>query len=559
MDVDAGTEGSVEPGAGDPNPDRGASVAAAPVGNETDEPTTAPTAGRAWFPTVTRGDEVTTTCARRRAVGSKLIPFVPLPPQDEAEARDDADHEDAAGDEDSEKPGSLPSYVEDHPDRPGEKVYIASLMKELMELGGRQLLKTIERTGARGGRVGSAPKHNLPICRGGDGSTSASASGSSSGASAAVSDGSAMSDDHAETDDAEEAVPALHLDDTVGALFTVRGSPTFVVCEVSGMVSAAGHAVPPSHGLPISELGDIRAVITLRPLFSTVRSHEGGIDLHFTGESKVSELQVPAPFIQPITLPASPTGLTMQASVLSDAATHIWLRVTADADVFEHIKAASSDVPHKDTSGEAMFVIAGDDIRKFVSASARSSGRVCGISGCDSKLNCPYSQLVSHAAYHAIFTTDAMPLKEMCPLCYGPASECPVYIVKTSSLQPRVICKATLPSANEARAETGVPMQMARMIASTSEWPSTNQPIVCPECNPTLADPLHKADGAPATKKWLPKQRIAVWKYNMRAHWLRMHPHTPMPAGLADAIALAPGERDLLRKGRGFPVVVRKK
>ena len=55
-------------------------------------------------------------------------------------------------------------------------------------------------------------------------------------------------------------LPALHLDDTVGALFTVRGSPTFVVCEVSGMVSAAGHAVPPSHGLPISELGDVRAV-----------------------------------------------------------------------------------------------------------------------------------------------------------------------------------------------------------------------------------------------------------------------------------------------------------
>ena len=67
-----------------------------------------------------------------------------------------------------QKPGALPSSIEfpaDHPERPGEKVYIASLMKELMELGGRQLLKTIERTGARGGRVGSAPQHNLPLSR----------------------------------------------------------------------------------------------------------------------------------------------------------------------------------------------------------------------------------------------------------------------------------------------------------------------------------------------------------------------------------------------------------
>ena len=465
--------------------------------------------------------------------------------QDESEARGDADYEDAAGDDDAQKPGALPSFIEfpaDHPERPGEKVYIASLMKELMELGGRQLLKTIERTGARGGRVGSAPQNNLPVRRDGDGD----------GTSAAASDGSATSDDRADEAEADDAAE-LHLDDTVGALFTVRGSPTFVVCEVSGMISAAGHAVLPNHGLPISELEDVRASISLRPLFSTVHGAALSTTLHFAGESKVAELQVPAPFIQPITLTASPAGLSMEASVLSDAATHIWLRVTADADVFEHIKAAPADASHKDAVGDPMFVLAGDDIRRGVSAAARS-GRVCGINGCDSKLSCPPSQLISHAAYHALFTADAMPFTEMCPLCYGPASQCPVYLVKTSSLQPRVICKATLPSANEAKAETGVPMMMARMIASTNEWPSTNQPIVCPECEPTIADPRHKADGAPANKKSLPKQRVAVWMYNMRAHWRRMHEHTPMPTGLSDALALGPGEHDLLRKARGFSV-----
>ena len=71
----------------------------------------------------------------------------------------------------------------------------------------------------------------------------------------------------------------------------------------------------------------------------------------------------------------------MQASVLSDAATHIWLRVTADADVFEHIKKASSDVSHKDTSDEAVFVLAGDDIRRGSVQQPAAAGECAALAG----------------------------------------------------------------------------------------------------------------------------------------------------------------------------------
>ena len=59
-----------------------------------------------------------------------------------------------------------------------------------------------------------------------------------------------------------------------------------------------------SHGLPSSELEDIRATVMLRPLRSDF--NEGSpATLSFTGDSEVAEKRVQAPFIQPIQLVAS--------------------------------------------------------------------------------------------------------------------------------------------------------------------------------------------------------------------------------------------------------------
>ena len=69
----------------------------------------------------------------------------------------------------------------------------------------------------------------------------------------------------------------------------IRDSPTFLVCEVAQLVSASGHNVP---GLPISELEDLRASVSLRPLQSDFVDGPPS-KLTFTGDSVVPELQVP--------------------------------------------------------------------------------------------------------------------------------------------------------------------------------------------------------------------------------------------------------------------------
>ena len=100
--------------------------------------------------------------------------------------------------------------------------------------------------------------------------------------------------------------------------------------------------------------------------------------------------------------------------------------------------------------------------------------------------------------------------------------------------------------------------QMGRVSKSSLESSSSNHPIVCPECHPQLAIETHKADGAPKTQAKKPKNRPAVWKYNMLIHWAREHKNTPMPRGLEAALLLEEGERSLLQRNRGFAVKERK-
>ena len=137
---------------------------------------------------------------------------------------------------------------------------------------------------------------------------------------------------------------------------------------------------------------------------------------------------------------------------------------------------------------------------------------------------------------------------DKCPLCFGPASACAPFLVKNMTLQPRIACKAYAPEASQANLERAVKFSGKSLASSSKTSPSTNRPIVCPACHPELAEDAHKPENSGAPKKRKGMVRPAVWSYNMRAHWQRLHSTTPMFRGIAAAIELAPNERDRLKK-----------
>ena len=95
------------------------------------------------------------------------------------------------------------------------------------------------------------------------------------------------------------------------------------------------------------------------------------------------------------------------------------------------------------------------------------------------------------------------------------------------------------------------------MCKSTAPMPSTNIPIVCPLCEPELADTDHMAPGSTARsagKKRLARIRQALMKYNLTAHWQAKHSESAMPLGLQRALQLAPNESALLAVNQGGKV-----
>ena len=164
---------------------------------------------------------------------------------------------------------------------------------------------------------------------------------------------------------------------------------------------------------------------------------------------------------------------------------------------------------------------------------------------------------VNHTSYHRLHTPSLLRDTETCALCLGPASACPAFLLKTSSLQPRHFYTIFSPGAAISDAASGVKFISAGMSKSTTTMPSTNIPIVCPVCEPALADAEHKLTSQVSDKKStkkLPAMRPAVMKYNFRAHWARLHGSTVIPAGLSQAIELAPNEKKLLSANRGGKV-----
>jgi hypothetical protein len=435
---------------------------------------------------------------------------------------DELEDEEAA----AERPGtSLPTYITDFPGNLGKRTYIAKLVREM----GLALVrrKTTQRTGAGGGRVANAPLAGSLTSHEGD------------------SDGPPPSD-------GPQPPPNdgnVHVGDHAAALLLVAKRPTLVVVEICSLVSPNGTKANHT-GLSASELADFRTETVVRPLKS---SHLGNA-LLFSGESSGSLLKVGGCSLQPITLRAESTAdgqinLAADVDTLADVATVLWLRTAGESASAEALAKAPHAVAHRDASTHILFAIEGS----VVDAAPAGSRRSCPL--CSKTLPTPGVAL-SHASYHIIHTSEAMRHSEACPLCFGPAANCTPFLLKTSTLQPRIACQTFAPSASAEHADRGVKFQAQSLSKSTTSNPSTNRPIVCPACHPDLAEAHHLSPAVQATKRKLARKsttRPAVWSYNMRAHWSRVHNSSTMPAGLAADIRLAIDESKLLKDHFGPP------
>jgi hypothetical protein len=420
----------------------------------------------------------------------------------------------------------VPTFINDYPDRLGDKYYIARLVKEFG--AGRVQRKSTERVGAGGGRVAGATRHGVvPNNTALGGATLGGATLDDSIGHLGDPLGGATQGD-ATLDDSHDS--HVHLGDHVVALVLVKKQVTIVVAEIAALIGPNGAAAG-SRGLTVDELADARTEARVRPLRSTSR----GEVLEFDGTNSAAELKVRGRALLTITLRVvrndGDVKLAADVPSLTDCTSLLWARNVDDTDSIATLAKLPDAAVHRGTNNVPLFSISAS----LVAAAPAGAQRSCPI--CSKNL-ANVDAALSHAAYHAIVLPNTLTHAEMCPLCYGPAADCPPFVFKTgSSLQPRILCATYAPGVTVSNLESAVKFQAASLAKSTAKNPSTNRPIVCPLCHPTLAEPAHTATQIKATKRKDTK-RPAVWSYNMRAHWLRLHDSSAMPLGLARAIEL---------------------
>jgi hypothetical protein len=221
------------------------------------------------------------------------------------------------------------------------------------------------------------------------------------------------------------------------------------------------------------------------------------------------------------------TKLAADIVGLTDCAATLWLRIAEEPAAIASLSKAPLGAAHHDASGARLFAT---ELRQ-VHLSQANELRICPIDGC-SKVIKDTAAALKHSAAHILHSPHKIPYIEMCPLCFGPTSECLAFLVMNSIPQPRIICSMYAPSAKPDAPESGVKFTAASLAKSSSLSPSTNRPIVCSACNPNLAATAHQLPSYVANKKNKARIRPAVWSYNMKAHWRRLHESTTMPPGL---------------------------
>jgi hypothetical protein len=327
-----------------------------------------------------------------------------------------------------------------------------------------------------------------------------------------------------------------------------------IVVEVVSIKASGGIDVGES-GATLEQLKDHHSLVTVRPLEG--KDDDG--DLMFSGESSGKQFQLGGPFVRPLVLNVGvpDDGVVMlhvEIDVMTNAAAAMWLDVTAPPGTLPSLLVkCSPNYRHRDSNGHALFQV-GIEAEPGLATVLPSTQHICAIPGCNTAL-VDANHAVNHSAYHMLHTPQGLANKESCAICLGPASGCPAFLLKTTTPQPRIVCSTFSPGGIVSDPSTGVSFTTAGMSKSTLSMPSTNIPIVCPVCNPGLAEADHKLPGGgAASTKRLPKIRPAVMKYNFRSHWEQEHPTLAMPAALQVALELSPNEKALLGAKQGGKV-----
>lgn len=140
-------------------------------------------------------------------------------------------------------------------------------------------------------------------------------------------------------------------------------------------------------------------------------------------------------------------------------------------------------------------------------------------------------------------------VESTCPYCFGPVGCCLVYL---SGGQPKSICQLYTPSSNQYNLGFSLSFSLKPALKVTAGSPSTNVPIVCPQCHPDLAEKKYLPATYNQSRKKKPSLRPAVWKYSMKSHWSEAHPNSVMPNALCEDLLMSELERKILLATKGL-------
>lgn len=118
-------------------------------------------------------------------------------------------------------------------------------------------------------------------------------------------------------------------------------------------------------------------------------------------------------------------------------------------------------------------------------------------------------KILGHMAAHILFDNTIVRSDQPCGMCLRPAPVCAFYLKKTKGAQTWQVDEA------KSTCSSHVSFNYTSASKSSSTAPSSNVPVLCKICSMGSANPFSKP---------------AIWKYNLKAHILSVHPNANVMA-----------------------------